>query len=71
MMVETANHTGLRWGEAIALRPRHLDLIKGELTVEGTAMELSIQDSPTGHRTLTKRYPNDNEPRTMGLPATW
>ena len=26
LMVETAINTGLRWGELIALKPRHLDL---------------------------------------------
>ena len=33
-MVETAINTGLRWGEAIALKPRHLHLGTGRLTVE-------------------------------------
>lgn len=32
-------------------------------------MEVSIKNSPTGARMLTKPYPKDNEPRTMGLPA--
>ena len=31
-------------------------------------MEVSIKNSPTGARMLTKPYPKDNEPRTMGLP---
>jgi integrase len=68
LMVETAINTGLRWGELIALRPRHLDLATGELTVEETIVEVSIRTSPTGHRMLTKVYPKDNEPRTMELP---
>ncbi len=68
LMVETAINTGLRWGELIALRPRHLDLATGELAVEETIVEVSIKNSPTGHRMLTKSYPKDNEPRTMGLP---
>ncbi len=34
LMVETAINTGLRWGELIALKPRHLDLTTGRLTVE-------------------------------------
>ena len=67
-MVETAINTGLRWGELIALKPRHLDLIKRTLTVEETIVEVSIKNSPTGDRMLTKPYPKDNEPRTMGLP---
>jgi integrase len=32
-------------------------------------VEVSIKNSPTGHRMLTKAYPKDNEPRTMGLPV--
>jgi integrase len=69
LMVETAINTGLRWGELIALRPRRLDLIKRKLTVEETIVEVSIKNSPTGARMLTKPYPKDNEARTMGLPA--
>ncbi|MBC7632149.1 tyrosine-type recombinase/integrase [Aeromicrobium sp.] len=68
LMVETAINTGLRWGELIALKPRHLDLETGRLTVEATIVEVSIKNSPTGQRMLTKPYPKDNEPRTMGLP---
>jgi hypothetical protein len=32
-------------------------------------VEVSIKNSPTGQRMLTKAYPKDNEPRTMGLPV--
>jgi integrase len=38
------------------------------LTVEETVVEVSIKNSPTGQRMLTKPYPKDNEPRTMELP---
>ena len=69
LMVETAINTGLRWGELIALKPRHLDLIKHTLSVEETLVEVSIKNSPTGARMLTKPYPKDNEPRTMAIPA--
>jgi len=68
LMVETLINTGLRWGELIALKPRHLDLKAGQLTVEETIVEVSRKNSPTGERMLTKPYPKDNEPRTMGLP---
>jgi len=68
LMVETAIDTGLRWGELIALKPRHLDLTTGRLTVEETIVEVSIKNSPTGQRMLTKPYPKDNKPRVMGLP---
>jgi integrase len=69
LMVETAINTGLRWGELIALKPRHLDLLKHTLSVEETIVEVSIKNSPTGQRMLTKPYPKDNEPRTMAIPA--
>jgi len=69
LMVETAINTGPRWGELIALKPRHLDLIERTLTVEETVVEVSIKNSPTGARMLTKPYPKDNEPRTMAVPA--
>ena len=69
LMVETAVNTGLRWGELIALKPRHLDLGKRTLSVEETLVEVSIKNSPTGQRMLTKAYPKDNETRTMGLPV--
>jgi integrase len=68
LMVETAINTGLRWGELIALKPRHLDLTTGRLTVEETIVEISHKNSPTGQRMITKPYPKDNEPRTMALP---
>ena len=67
-MVEAAINTGLRWGELIALKPRHLDLATRRLTVEETIVEVSLKNSPTGHRMLTKPYPKDNQPRTIGLP---
>ena len=68
LMIETAINTGLRWGELIALKPRHLDLAAGQLSVEETIVEVSLKHSPTGQRMLTKAYPKDNEPRTLGLP---
>jgi integrase len=69
LMVETAINTGLRWGELIALKPRHLDLKTRKLTVEETIVEVSHKNSPTAQRMLTKPYPKDDEPRTMALPA--
>jgi len=69
LMIETAIDTGLRWGELIALKPRHLDLTTGRLTVQETIVEVSLKNSPTGQRMITKPYPKDNEPRTLGLPA--
>ncbi len=50
LMVKTAINTGLRCGELIALKPRHLDLATGKLTVQETIVEVSIKNSPTGTR---------------------
>ena len=69
LMVETAINIGLRWGELIALKPRHLDLATGRLTVEETIVEVSAKNSPTGARMVSKLYPKDNEARTMALPG--
>jgi len=38
------------------------------LSVEETIVEVSIKNSPTGQRMLTKPYPKDNEARIMELP---
>ena len=64
-LVLTAIETGLRWGELIALRPRHVDFLRRLLTVEETIVEVSKTLSPTGERMIVKFYPKDNEPRTI------
>lgn len=68
LMIETAIGTGMRWGELAALRPRHLDLERGMLTISETIVELSKKNSPTGERMIYKPYPKDDEPRTIALP---
>jgi integrase len=71
LLIEVAIGTGLRWGELIALRPRHLDLDPdagtGRLRVEETIVEVPLRAAPNGQRMLVKPYPKDNEPRTLGL----
>jgi integrase len=57
--------TGLRWGELIALRPRHIDFLRRTITVEDTIVEVSKKLSPTGERMVVKPYPKDDEPRTL------
>lgn len=57
--------TGLRWGELIALRPRHIDFLRRTVTVEETIVEVSTKVSPTGERMVVKPYPKDDEPRTL------
>ena len=49
------------------LRPRHLDLTTGRLTVQETIVEVSHKNAPDGQRMIHKPYPKDDEPRTMGL----
>ena len=71
VMVETAIETGMRWGELIALRPRHIDFLRKTVTVEETILEVSRKHSPTGERYVVKPYPKDNEPRTFGVDDDW
>jgi integrase len=67
LMVQVAIETGLRWGELIALRPRHLDHARRTLTVSETIVEVPLRAAPAGQRMIVKPYPKDNEPRTMAL----
>lgn len=71
LMVETAVETGVRWGELIALKLRHIDFLRRTVTVADTIMEVSRKHSPTGDRYVTKPYPKDNEPRTIGVDQDW
>jgi integrase len=71
LLVETAIETGVRWGELIALRPRHIDFLRRSVTVEETIIEVSKKHSPTGERYVAKAYPKDNEPRTFGVDEDW
>lgn len=64
-IVLTEIETGLRWGELIALRPRHIDFLRRTITVEETIVEVSKKVSPTGQRMIVKPYPKDDEPRVL------
>jgi integrase len=64
-LVMTAIETGLRWGELVALRPRHIEFLRRTIMVEETIVEVSRKDSPTGERMIVKPYPKDDEPRTL------
>ncbi len=68
-LVLTEIETGLRWGELIALRPRHVDFLRRTITVEETIVEISRKVSPTGERMVVKPYPKDDEPRTLKVSA--
>jgi len=65
LLVMVDIETGLRWGELIALRPRHIDFLRRTVTVEQTIVEVSKKHSPTGQRMIVKDYPKDDEPRTL------
>jgi integrase len=71
LLVETFIETGMRWGEVIALRPRHVDFLSRMVRVEDTIVETSKKNSPTGERFLVKPYPKNNEPRTFGVRQGW
>ena len=66
-LVLTDIETGLRWGELVALRPRHVDFLRRTITVAETIVEVSKKDSPTGERMIVKPYPKDDEPRTLHI----
>jgi integrase len=61
----------MRWGEVIALRPRHIDFLRRMVSVEDTIVETSKKNPPTGERFIVKRYPKNNEPRTFGVRQAW
>jgi integrase len=67
LMLETFIESGMRWGELIALRPRHIDFLRRTVSVEETIVETSKVNSPTGERFIVKPYPKNNEPRTFGF----
>jgi integrase len=71
LLVATAIETGVRWGELIALRPRHIDFLRRTVTVEETIVEVSKKHSATGVRMIIKPYPKDNESRTFGVRSAW
>lgn len=71
LLVLTAIETGPRWGELIALRPRHIDFLRRTVTVEETIVEVSKRSSPSGERMIIKPYPKDDEPRTFGVRPGW
>lgn len=71
LMLDTFIETGMRWGEAIALRPRHINFLRRTVSVEETIVETSKANSPTGERFIFKPYPKNNEPRTFGVRQAW
>jgi len=66
-LVVTDIETGLRWGELIALRPRHIEFLRRTITVQETIVEVSKKHSPTGERMILKPYPKSDKPRVLGV----
>jgi integrase len=66
-MVLADLETGLRWGELIALRPMDVDFLRRTITVHRVIVEVSRKISPMGERMIVKRYPKDDEPRTLRI----
>ncbi len=61
VLVYVLAYGGLRWAEAVGLRRRHCDVLRGRLTIEETLSEVS----GVLHRGPTKTY----ETRTVALPG--
>lgn len=67
LMVETAIETGARWGELIALKPRHIDFLRRAVSIEETLVEVSKKNATNGNRMIAKPYPKDYESRRIGV----
>ena len=65
LMILVEIETGLRWGELVALRPRHIDFLRRLVHVRETIVEVSKKMSPTGERMIFKAYPKDDQHRTL------
>jgi integrase len=59
-LVLTLAYTGIRWGEAVALRVRHVDEVRRRLLVTDNAVQLGV-DPAVGD-------PKDDEPREVPVP---
>jgi integrase len=67
VMTLVAIETGMRWGELVGLRVRHVDFFRRTISVEDVVVEVSRKDSPTGQRFLTKPYPKNDQARRLGI----
>ena len=67
VMVLVAIETGMRWGELVGLRVRHVDFLRRTIRVEEVIVEVSRKDSPTGERFVLKPYPKDDEARRLRI----
>jgi integrase len=70
LMLDTFIETGMRWGELIALRPRHIDFLRRTVSVEETIVETSKVNSPTGQRFIVKPYPEEQRAAHLRRPPS-
>ena len=69
LMVETAINTGLRWGELIALKPRHLDLATGQAHRRGDHRRGLDQELPHRPADADQALPQGQRTPHHGPPA--
>jgi integrase len=67
VMIRVAIETGMRWGELVGLRVRHVDFLRRTALVQDVVIEVSTKDSPTGERFVTKPYPKNDQPRRLRI----
>src|SRR5215211_3248613 len=71
LLVATAIKTGVRWGELIALRPRHIDFLRRTVTVEETIVEVSKKHSGTGERMTSSPILRTTSRAPFGMRSAW
>jgi integrase len=67
VMMLVAIETGMRWGELVGLRVRHVDFLRRTVLVQDVVVEVSKKDSPTGERFVTKPYPKNDQLRRLRI----
>ena len=67
LLVGPRIETGMRWGEFIALRPRHIDFINRTVTVQETIIEVSRAHSPLESAT----WPSPTQGQRDPGPSAW
>jgi integrase len=62
LMVETAIETGMRWGELIAQKPRHVDFLRKTITVADTTRRSLGGTPPPANATCPRPTPRTTSP---------
>ena len=66
LMVDTLIETGLRWGEFIALKPRHIDFLRRSITIEETIVEVSEATPLPASARQSLRHRHRHRHRSLG-----